>query len=273
MKSAVVISGSADLGSAAIEHWLDQGWSVTATYRRHSDAVKRLEDKGAKFIHADLNDHQSVERSVEQLLQIVPQWDVLMTCPATMEPIAPFLACDWNEWAKSVDLNFTQQMRYLHALLPRRRVVAGDLPPMVMLWAGPGTNNAPLNYTAEIAAKIAQIKMCELLDAEIQDCRFTIIGPGWVKTKIHDETIKAGEYAGTNFERTREMIESDRCTPMERVIRFIDWALSQEKAVVSGRNFSVVHDIWGNSALSDKLAATPDAFKLRRFLNDWKEDR
>ena len=59
------------------------------------------------------------------------------------------------------------------------------------------------------------------------------------------------------------------CTPMERVIDFLDWAIDQPREVISGRNFSVVNDIWGDDLLADKLKNTPDMFKLRRYLNDW----
>jgi len=267
--SAVVISGSADLGMAAIDNWVNRGWSVTATFRRPSPKVEDLRRRGVRFEQLDLADGKAVTAFCKRRDEFGP-WDVLMSCPATMEPVAAFLDCDFAEWEASVTLNFTRQMQALHAFLPTRR--RGGEMPLVILWAGPGTNNAPLNYTAEIAAKIAQIKMCELLDAEIPDCRFVIVGPGWVKTKIHEETLRAGAAAGTNLKRTQQKMASNECTPIERVVEFLDWCQTQPKSVLGGRNFSVVHDIWGQPKLSAKLAATPDAFKLRRWLNDWKGD-
>jgi hypothetical protein len=59
---------------------------------------------------------------------------------------------------------------------------------------------------------------------------------------------------------------------MARVIDFLDWTVEQPREVVSGRNFSVVNDIWETGALTRKPAATRDMFKLRRFLNDWRGD-
>lgn len=271
-KHAFVVSGSSDIGTALIEHWLDQGWKIGATYRRKSESVARLMERGAEMIPLDLNDAAAVTRLANEIRAQKKAWDVLMTCPATMEPIAPFVDCDFSAWERSVALNFTRQAELIHAALPFRRG-SPDFMPIVILWAGPGTNNAPLNYSAEIVAKISQIKLCELLDAEIQDCRFVIIGPGWVATKTHIETIEAGARAGTNFERTKEKLASQDCTPMSRILEFVDWAIAQPRQVISGRNFSIVHDIWGQQKLSDKLAATPDAFKLRRFLNDWNGDK
>ncbi|MFZ1988530.1 MAG: SDR family oxidoreductase, partial [Alphaproteobacteria bacterium] len=230
-KHAFVVSGSSDIGTALIEHWLDRGWTVAATYRRRSEAVARMMERGAEMIPLDLNDAAAVLRLAGEIRTRKAPWDILMTCPATMEPIAPFVDCDFAEWERSVSLNFTRQAQLIHAALPFRRG-SPDFMPIVILWAGPGTNNAPLNYSAEIVAKIAQIKLCELLDTEISDCRFVIIGPGWVATKTHQETIDAGARAGTNFERTKQKLASRDCTPMERILDFVDWAISQPKQVI-----------------------------------------
>ena len=44
--------------------------------------------------------------------------------------------------------------------------------------------------------------MCELLDAEIHDTAFTILGPGWVNTKIHQSTLANKHKAGENYKKT-----------------------------------------------------------------------
>jgi NAD(P)-dependent dehydrogenase (short-subunit alcohol dehydrogenase family) len=230
---AIVMGGSSDIGTALMVDWLNKGWEVEATTRSNP------------------------------ILELSP-WDVFMTCIATMKPIAPFLECSFGEWEESVGINFMRHAKALHQALPYRNKNAS-----VILWSGPGTNNAPLNYSAEIVAKIAQIKLCELLAAEIPDCRFVIIGPGWVNTKIHKETLEAGAAAGANLERTKEKLLSG-CTKMSRIVDFVDWIIKQPVEVVSGRNFSIPNDIWGDWRLNAYLRSNPDAFKLRRHSNDWR---
>ena len=242
---------------------------MVGTYRTPVDSVKRMEQSGVHLVHCDLAVVSSIRDACAQLRIANSPWDVLMTCPAAREPIAPFLQTNFDEWEHSISVNFTQQMRIVHALLPVRRQ-GGTRLPIVILFAGGGTNDAPLNYSPEIIAKIAQIKMCELLSAEIPDTRFVIVGPGWVKTKTHKATLKVGEKAGTNYQRTIQKLNSDECTPMDRVIDFLDWTIEQPRELISGRNFSIVNDMWGTDLLKKKLLETPDMFKLRRFLNDWK---
>jgi NAD(P)-dependent dehydrogenase (short-subunit alcohol dehydrogenase family) len=138
----------------------------------------------------------------------------------------------------------------------------------VLLFAGGGTNDAPLNYSAYTISKIALIKMCELLDAEIPDTRFVIVGPGVVQTKIHRATVEAGARAGQNAQRAREALEGSHCTPMERVLDCCDWVVEAPRESISGRNFSIVFDAWGTEALERQLMQDPDLYKLRRSGND-----
>ncbi len=111
--------------------------------------------------------------------------------------------------------------------------------------------------------------MTELLDAEIPDTRFAIVGPGWVKTKIHDATLSAGEKAGDNYQRTIEKLAGDECTDMNDVLDCCDWLINAPREAVSGRNLSVVFDRWGTDRLTEMLIKNPDMYKLRRYGNDW----
>ena len=111
--------------------------------------------------------------------------------------------------------------------------------------------------------------MCELLDAEIPDTRFIILGPGWVRTKIHASTLKAGKLAGANYGKTLEKLAGGECTPMDEVLDCCDWLFNTPRRVVGGRNFSVVYDAWGDKRLTDKLKQDKDMYKLRRSGNNY----
>jgi NAD(P)-dependent dehydrogenase (short-subunit alcohol dehydrogenase family) len=189
-------------------------------------------------------------------------------CPGTQDPVGAFIECSFDEWEESVRVNFTSQMRIIRELLSSRRVNSA-LGPCVLLFAGGGTNSAPVNYSAYTVSKIALIKMCELLHAEISDTRFAMVGPGWVKTKIHDSTLKAGVRAGANYQRTIDKLVSNQCTPMDQVLDCCDWLVDASRELVGGRNFSVVFDMWGTEQLAKMLAEDPNMYKLRRHGNDW----
>jgi len=267
MKRCIVISASSDIGLAVSRHWLSLGYAVSGTFRTGNADVESLRRAGAHLVHCDVSNRKSIAAACAELMTEAAPWDVLMVAPGTQEPVGLFQDCDFDAWETSITVNFTAQMRIVHTLLPVRRM--GQEPgPLVLLFAGGGTNNATLNYSAYTLSKIALIKACELLDAEIPDSRFAIVGPGWVKTKIHEATLRAGEKAGTNYARTLEKLGSDTCVPMVKVIECCDWCVQAPRAVISGRNLSLVFDAWGNPEMDRLLIQDPDMYKLRRHGND-----
>ena len=267
-KKAIVIGVSADIGMALCEDWISKGWEVLGTYRTSSDAVLRLESKAHYLVECDLTDTANVEHACSLLKEQACSWDVLILGAGLQDPIGFFSECNFDEWAESITVNFTNQLRFVHRLLPDRNL-SGEESPTVLFFAGGGVNNAPICYSAYTVSKIALIKMVELLAAEIPDVKFVIVGPGWVKTKIHNSILNARDRAGPNYERTLEKLRRDEFTPMEKVVECCNILINGSKDLLTGRNFSVVFDNWGSSELDVLLVKYPDMYKLRRFGNDF----
>jgi short-subunit dehydrogenase len=269
MKNIFILSISSDIGEALAHFWLDQGYKVAGTYRTWSDSLASLEEKGAKLHFLDIGSSSSFEN----LMKTLPagfSWDVLVISVGDQNPIGAFSKTKFSDWATSINVNFVGQMEFLHHMLPFCRQ-GKKVSPKCIFFAGGGTNGPVINYSAYTISKIASIKMVELLDAEIPEISFTILGPGWVKTKIHDATLASSEkIVGDNFLKTKEMLESNSCHPIERVVDCCNWVINASSAVVSGRNFSVVHDPWDTKAINE-IANEPDVFKLRRHGNDFFE--
>jgi NAD(P)-dependent dehydrogenase (short-subunit alcohol dehydrogenase family) len=260
----IVISASSDIGLALALDWLAAGCEVHATYRTPGTAVDELANAGASVLPCDLADTASICRAGEELRRRAIDWDVLVLAAGTIEPIGPFAECDFEAWSASMQVNFTGPMRVLRELLPARRR-GGE--PLALFFAGGGTNNATVNYSAYTLAKIALIKAVELLAAEIGDCRFSIVGPGWVNTKIHQATLAAGPRAGEAYRRTREKLATDDWVPMDRVVACCNWLVQAPADVITGRNFSTAGDAWGDGRLDELLRNDPDMYKLRRAGN------
>ena len=265
MRTAFIVAASSDIGGALARRWLGYGWRVGGTYRTRSAAVEELERLGARLVACDVADPAAVSQAAEGLRSF-GRWDIVVLCPGTLEPIGPFAEGRFDAWAASLDANLVGQLRMVHALLPGRRPSA--LGPCVVWFAGGGTNGAPVNYSAYTLSKIALIKMCELLDAEIPDTRFTILGPGVVQTKIHRETLKAGARAAATYQRAMDALAGKGCVPMDQVLACCDWVVDAPREVVSGRNFSVEFDAWATEELEQVLWQDPSMYKLRRHGND-----
>ena len=263
----IIISISSDIGFYLAKDWLNLGVQVSGTYRTWSNKCDELVKLGAKLIECDLGDIKSIDNSIRELNKN-NKWDDLIVATGSQEPIGNFSDCNIEAWSNSIDVNFISQIRFIHGLLPNRNLEDSCVP-SVLMFAGGGTNSATIDYSAYTISKIASIKMIELLDAEINDTTFSILGPGWVKTKIHDATIQSKDAAGSNYFKTLEMLEAEgkKCYPMEKVIDCCNWILSSDRELVGGRNFSSVFDPWESDEI-EKIKDNPNNFKLRRFGNE-----
>lgn len=249
MKTAIILGITSDIGRALGERLLRDEWYVVGMASR---TIERVKDW----------DHPNLVLTNDMALSVVPAWDLLISAVGTQQPIGPFFDVDFDEWEDSVDTNFVAQVRFLHDGWPRRRQDAVD----IMFFAGGGTNQAFVNYSAYCVSKIALIKMAEQIHAETKEANCFVIGPGYVKTRIHDETLKAGpEHAGANYARTVEQLKGEG-TSMDDIYAHMRWCMAQGREVAGGRNFSTVHDPWrnGGEALAHDLRNDPDFYRLRR---------
>ena len=266
-QTAIIISITSDIGTAMANRWIKNGWNIYGTYKTKSKRIDELLDCGVTLFECDLSNLESVDYCFLELTKVSINWDVLVFATGTQEPIGPFIDCDFDEWTNSLFINFINQLRIVRKLLSSRNI-ENSLGSCVLFFAGGGTNSATKYYSAYTISKIALIKMCELLSAEILDIRFSIVGPGWVKTKIHDATLTAGERAGKNYEKTKFKLQSDELTTMKDVLDCCDWLISSPRELISGRNFSTVFDKWGTEELFEALIRDSDMYKLRRHGNE-----
>lgn len=259
----VVIAASADIGAYLVEHFLQAGAEVVGTYRNHSPRVAELERAGASLFPLDIASGEQVAAFAEKLREMGYAWNVLVSAAGLLDPIGPFFSTDFDEWEASVVTNSTAQLRVLHAihgLRDRSGLVK------IVFFAGGGTNGTFDNYSAYCLGKLSLIKMTELLDSECPDLQTSIIGTGWVNTKIHQQTITAGDAAGINFSKTREFMESAAGgASLQDVAACVEWCLAAPRSAVGGRNFSLVHDQWRDPRFIETLIANPGSYKLRRL--------
>ena len=260
----LILSISSDIGTALAEAWRAEGIEVIGTYRNWSKNCERLQNLGVHLIECDFTDKESIGLALLSSARI-HDWNVVVLASGDQNPIGLFKDVNFDEWEKSISANFSGMLRFLHGCL---NFQSNQINKTVILFAGGATNSATERYSAYTTSKIASIKICELLDFEIKDTKFTVIGPGWVRTKIHQSTINEPLNSGENFARTVEMLQGNEMNPMSKVIECCNWVISQPKEIVGGRNFSVVYDNWGDPVLNYELVNDTDMYKLRRFKNN-----
>ncbi len=265
MKNIFIVSITSDIGFALAEYWKKKGYEVSGTYRSKSENYYNLKKLNIDLYKCNLSNKKSINNFLSSISKSY-KWDWLILSAGVQDPIGKFIQTDFDEWEESIFVNFISMTRILKYFLKFRKIKTKNFS-RVLFFAGGGTNNATSNYSAYTISKIASIKLCELLDHEIKDTVFSILGPGWVKTKIHLSTLNNKKGSGENFKKTKDMLDNDKCFPIEKVVKCCDWIMTEKKEIVSGRNFSAVHDPWDNAKIK-KIQANKNIFKLRRLGND-----
>lgn len=267
-KTVFILGLSSDIGLELAKRYSEKKFTVIGTCRDSTKIQEFCKKNQIYSIPCDISDDQSISSAIIRYSELHQPWDIFISSVGTMLPIGKFVEVPFSEWENSIKINSIKQLSFLHALYSYRR--EGSIC-HVAFFAGSGTNGPSPNYSAYCASKIFLIKMCELLDDEIPDMNPFIIGPGWVRTKIHTQTLIRKQHAGNNFERTIEFLESDETgTNFDEIFNCINWCIKQGKPVVGGRNFSLVHDLWCENeedTLIKQLLDDNEKFKLRRYKN------
>lgn len=255
---AIVIGLGSAIGGFVATRLKQSGWSVVGTARSGT----RLECEFDKVIRCDLDDSESIDRGEKALRATSAGWSLLFVAAGTMQPIGKFFEIEASDWESAIKVNAFGPLRLLRSIWAVR---SSDEPPTICFLAGGGTNNDFPNYSAYCVAKVLLIKLTELLQSEEPSSKFVIIGPGYVRTPIHEETISAGDAAGKNRERTRQLL-GDPGTPLESIYQHVMSCHRGEIDQIGGRNFSTVHDDWERGSINQTISEYPgDAYRLRRF--------
>lgn len=266
-RNVFIAAISSDIGRELAHLYRAAGWGVIGTYRDEAGLGDLKTDSEIALIACDVAEPDSVRAATKAAGQLGRPWDLFIGAVGQLAPIGRFFDIDVDAWCASVVVNSVAQLRLLHGLYPSRR---RGSPARVAFLVGGGINGPFPNYSAYCLGKVALVKACELLDDEYDDIHAVAIGTGWVNTKIHRQTLDAGQRAGENHRRTYKFVSSGQSgTTYQEIFDCIEWCFAQDRAMTGGRNFSVVHDPWrdGGSSLKDALAIDPQKYKLRRSGN------
>ena len=262
-----ILSASADIGHALAEQYAAAGHTVIGTYRAKSGVASLAGNPNIRLLPCDVGSRASIDAMLREVAALGLQWDLFISAVGTMEPIGSWAALDFDAWEQSVTVNSLAQLRVLHGLYRFRRPGAIV---HAAFFAGGGTNNPFTNYSAYCVSKIMLIKMCELIDDEVPDVNAFIIGPGFLPTKIHEQTFANPEGAGGNVGKTKQFYQQPGAIATYRdLYDCINWCVAGGREVAGGRNFAAVHDPWKEDGdrLAAELRQDRNRYKLRRAGN------
>ena len=258
---AIILSISSDIGCELAKALQNKGYEVYGTF---NNTKPNLTFRKENLLRLSIKDYGSLKYI--NWIRSIGEWSLFISCIGTQNPVGKFTDVIIDKWVEGIAENSTYQIA---ALINAIKYRSKDTIASVIFFAGGGTNSATPFYSAQTLGKISLIKSIELLDSEIKDVKFSILGPGWVKTKIHEATLNAKEKAGENYHKTINMINNpDRFNSVKKVVEDVFKLISLPRELVGGRNFSSVHDDLNFKNLKRLKDLDEDFYKLRRKLND-----
>ena len=259
---AVVLSAMSDIGIELVSSLKNKGYEVFGTYNSSKPCEKLIPKRN--WFKLNIKNYNS--ESYKIWLKKVNQWDLFVSCIGTQEPIGLFKDINPEKWVEGVNYNSIYQVAaFLNALPYANNKIVSD----AIFFAGGGTNSATPFYSSQTLGKISLIKSVELLDYELEKVKVSILGPGWVKTKIHQGTLNAKHKAGQNYLKTIDMLNSpENLNPISKVVEDVHKIIKLPKDLVGGRNFSSVNDSISADNLKRLKNKNTDFYRLRRAEND-----
>lgn len=212
----------------------------------------------------DVADDDSVRDLVDGAIEGQGRVDVLVNNAGIYGPIGPLADNDIEAWCRTIDVNLLGVMRVTRRVLPHMMTRGGGV---ILNLSGGGATGPKPGYSAYAASKTAVVRLTEVLAHELapHSIRVNAIAPGFIPTRLHEETLEAGRLA-PDHDKVRAKLEGGGDDP--RLAAELATFLASEKAArITGRLISSVWDDWGELEGSGEELEGSDLFTLRRIDN------
>jgi NAD(P)-dependent dehydrogenase (short-subunit alcohol dehydrogenase family) len=225
------------------------------------DAVAALPGDGHRGVAMDVSDLDAWQPLVARLDRL----DGLVAAAGVLGPVGSAGEYAAGDFLRTLEINLLGTVAAVQHCLPLIRAAEAGA---IVTFSGGGATGPLPRYDAYAASKAAVVRLTENWARDLADdgIRVNAVAPGFVATRIHEETLAAGpEAAGADyFERTQRDLEAGGVPPTEAA-ELVRVLLDSEQTRFSGKLISAQWDPWREADFRERLAAEPDLATLRRI--------
>ena len=268
-KRIVITGASMGIGLAVARKCAEQGAALVLISRHEDDlkkAVQGLEkSKGGHIYQAcDVSDIQQVKELAEKLKNDFGHIHALVNCAGVYGPIGKIHEIDPLEFINTININLIGSFNMCHYLVP---LLKCSDKAKIINYSGGGAAGPFPHYSAYAVSKTGIVRFTENIAMELADDGIEVnaVAPGFVATRLHKETIKAGEKAGKQFlKKTKDQLEQGGVSP-DVAANLTVFLLSEAGNGITGKFLSAPWDPWQKNEFIDRLKADKDLDTLRRI--------
>jgi len=275
---AVITGASMGIGRAIATAFAAEGAQLMLCARgleglEETRAALRPYGRRIEVMSADIGDASQARAVIERAEGAFGAIDLLVNNAGVYGPIGPVWENDEDEWWAAVRVNLLGTFLMCKFTVPVLQRRGGG---RIINMAGGGALSPFPRYTAYGISKAGVVRLTETLAEEVRPLGISVnaIAPGFVVTRMHQETLRAGERAGKDFlDKTRKAIQEGG-VPAETPAALAVFLASDESAGLTGRVLSAVWDNW--QELGPRIAEIMDSdmYTMRRIMprdrgHDW----
>ena len=259
----LVTGGSLGIGLAVSQELARRGARLVVSARGSeaiAAAIDSLEGVGHEGISMDVSDPRAWEHAAAAI-DAGGDLHGLVTAAGILGPIGALDTLPAADLIETITVNLVGTMLALRFALPRLRAAGGRA---VTFSGGGGTSPLP-RYDAYAASKAGVVRLTENL-ATSGEIEINAVAPGFVATRMHDETLRAGpDAAGQSYyQRTQEQVRAGGF-PASEAAELVAFLLGPHAAGITGRLISAQWDPWREEEFRERLRTDSDLAKLRRI--------
>ena len=269
-KVVIVTGGSMGIGYACAKECMEEGATVIICARNKDDLnvaydkLAEIDSKRIVSIPADV----SIDREVGYVLWTAStkfgKIDGVIHSAGIYGPIGPIMEISPDEWLNTIKVNLFGSFLVARAAAYYMKNKGGS----IVLMSGGGAATPFPNYTAYASSKVGVVRLAETIAQELApyNIRVNAVAPGFVATRLHQQTIEAGEkLAGTFVEITKQKLEKG-AVPPEIPARACAFLLSDAAQGITGKFIAAPYDGWENWPKHLDEIENSDLFTLRRIV-------
>lgn len=269
-KKVIITGGSMGIGRALAEYLAENGATLFLIARHEKDLqetcqnLSRGYDQSHQYFYADVGNRKEIEKTVNNISLNNDYIDALINCAGIYGPIGKIGDLNLDAFEDTIKINLLGTLYTCFYCLPLlEKAKRGKIVNLV----GGGASSAFPFYSAYATSKIGVARLTENMALEYKDQNIDInaVAPGFVITRLHQETINAGEKAGKEFlKKTLAEIEKGGAGT-EKTAHLTAFLLSTKADGITGKLISAVWDPWDEEEFQNKLRADKDFATLRRI--------
>jgi len=272
-KTIIITGGSLGIGLAVAKKCASEGATLIIAARNLKDlssslmVLKEISPKNHQHYSLDVSNIIEVENFKNWCVSNHLKINGLVNCAGVYGPIGKTTKVNLDSFKNAFNINFFGTVYMCTIFAP---LLESKSKKKIINFSGGGGATPFPNYTAYATSKVAVVRFTEnfALELKKEDFDINCIAPGFVITRIHQNTLEVGQaVVGKDFfESTNKQIESGGISP-EKAAELAVFLLSQESDGITGKFISAPWDLWKEKTFQDLLKSDNDFATLRRIDN------